>query len=371
METSISITTKDRGAPGSLTLHEILQQPALWPTTLLRMENARPILPSTDCGTIITGAGTSAYAAAAVAQASAYTQAIPTTDLLTASRENILQRVPQFAANGVLLSLARSGNSPESVAVVDRFRHLFPAACHLAITCNSEGRLANRRDVQAIVLDDRTNDRSLAMTSSFSNLVLAGLALRYLPELSQALPAVCRRAEQLLPRLQLEAVEIARSEVSRVIILASGALRPFASEAALKILEMTGGQVVAFSESYLGLRHGPMSFLRSDSLVLCLTSSDPLTRRYEEDLVDELRQKRLGRIVAIAPENFAANSVDNRIEPIAPELPDSLRTPFEIIFAQLLAYELSVRSGLNPDDPSPDGVITRVVERFRIHQSDV
>ncbi len=368
MEEPISIAPADRRIPGSLTLTEILQQPILWPTSIERIENARSALPVSSTYAIVTGAGTSAYAAAAVAQASDLMREIPTTDLLTASRDEIVKVAPEFAQDGLLVSLARSGNSPESVAVVERFQTMFPNARHLAITCNREGRLANMPDVQAIVLDPRTNDRSLAMTSSFSNLVLAGLALQHSEELAGVLPGICRRATQLLPQLQRAAEKLAQRAASRVLILASGVLRPFASEAALKVLEMTAGRVVTFSESYLGLRHGPMSLLQSDSLVLCLASSDPLTRRYEEDLVNELRQKKLGHIIAIAPEEFAAASVEQHIEPIAPELPDSLRTPFEIVFPQLFAYQLSLRSGLNPDEPSPDGVITRVVERFRIHK---
>jgi tagatose-6-phosphate ketose/aldose isomerase len=53
----------------------------------------------------------------------------------------------------------------------------------------------------------------------------------------------------------------------------------------------------------------------------------------------------------------------------APDLPDALRTPFEIPFAQLLAYHLSVRVEVDPDNPSPDGAITRVVRPFRIHET--
>ena len=73
----------------------------------------------------------------------------------------------------MVLSLARSGNSPESVAAVDRIQRFFPALPQYAITCNAEGALGRHPKVQAIVLDPRTNDRSLAMTSSFSNLVVS------------------------------------------------------------------------------------------------------------------------------------------------------------------------------------------------------
>ena len=130
---------------------------------------------------------------------------------------------------------------------------------------------------------------------------------------------------------------------------------------------MTGGRVVAIPETYLGLRHGPMSFLRSDTLVLCWLSNDPVRRRYEEDLLLELRAKKLGRIVCIGTPLAGPEIADTVIAASAPGLPDSLRAPFEIVFAQLLAYHLSLRAGLDPDSPSPDGVITRVVQGVRMH----
>jgi tagatose-6-phosphate ketose/aldose isomerase len=354
---------------GSFTIAEILHQPQLWPTSVERVQSARKALPQlTPRKAIVSGAGTSAYAASAIAASLKAGAAIPTTELLSASRDDLDRAVPEFGDGGVLVSIARSGNSPESMAVVDRFGAMYPSVRHLAITCNAEGQLARRPGVQALLLDPRTNDQSLAMTSSFSNLTLAGLSLAHSDQLAAAMDTVCNRAAEVLPNLRKVADELASTAPSRVVILASGSLLALGSEAALKILEMTGGQTMALPESFLGLRHGPMSFLRSNALVLCVASSDPLKRRYEEDLLQELRKKNLGRIVAIAESDFAPGSVDVHAPPIAPNLPDFLRTPFEIPLAQLLAYSLSIRLGLDPDNPSPDGVITRVVQSFRLHE---
>jgi len=355
---------------GSVTWSEIRQQPALWLTTLERVAQARSALPSLlPQRTIITGAGTSAYAAAAIAAAGTGIKALPTTDLLSASREDVLRAAPEFEQQGLLLSLARSGNSPESVAVIERIGHLFPSVRHLAITCNPDGLLGQIESVQTLFLDPRTNDRSLVMTSSFSNLVLAGLSILHFNVVSASLSRIADRAARLLPTLLRRAEEIAASyPATRAVILASGSLQPLACEGSLKILEMTAGSVVALPETYLGLRHGPMSFLREDTIVFCIVSSDPLKSRYEADLIEELRTKSLGRVVAIAPEDFAPASVAVHVPALAPELPDYLRTPFEVVFAQILGYHLSLKAGLNPDQPSPDGVITRVVPKFRIHE---
>jgi tagatose-6-phosphate ketose/aldose isomerase len=344
---------------GALTRGEILQQPRLWPTTFDRVSvilkfrhSAMPV--------VLTGAGTSAYAASAVAAAWPGASAIPTTDLLLDCAG-----VP---AGALTISLARSGDSPESVAVVRKLQRMHPHSAHLAITCNSEGRLAKMAGLDAILLDPRTNDRSLAMTSSFSNLVLAGLLLRHAETFRQALPRLCARVESALPELERQARRLAALKPRRVVILGSAPFRSATREAALKILEMTAGRSVAMPESFLGLRHGPMSFLERDSLTVCLASSDPMRQRYERDVLQELRDKQLGKVAVIATGDSDI-PCDYLIPAMAADLDDHLRTPFEIVFFQLLAYHLSLAFGLNPDNPSPDGVINRVVRGVAIHDN--
>jgi tagatose-6-phosphate ketose/aldose isomerase len=163
-----------RVAAGKHTRHEIQQQPLLWPTTAVRVQEGITRLrlqgKLANARVVITGAGTSAYAAAAVAAAWPLSIAVPSTDLLLATERYIEDAT-------VLISLARSGNSPESMAVVERVHRLRPEVWHLAITCNPQGALATSPLVNSIILDPRTNDQSLVMTSSFSNLLLAGLCL--------------------------------------------------------------------------------------------------------------------------------------------------------------------------------------------------
>jgi tagatose-6-phosphate ketose/aldose isomerase len=351
---------------GSITHGEIFHQPDLWPTTLARVRDQPPPFSLGNSPPLLTGAGSSAYAATAIAAAWPGASAIPTTDLLVEAR-----RSPPagFGDDGLAISIARSGDSPESVGVVDLLKQLRPRSRHLAITCNAAGRLAREPGVHAILLDPRTNDRSLAVTCSFSNTVLAGLALRHSDQLTAALPAIAERVKAELPSLDAFAETIARSPVARVAVVAPPALFGAAREASLKVLEMSDGQIVAIAETVLGIRHGPMTFLRDDALVLLLASTDPLHRRYEEDLLRELRSKALGRVVVVTPVPVAAGLADVSIPACAPDLPDALRTPFEIVFAQLLAYHLGLRVGVDPDEPSPRGVINRVVQGVRVHDA--
>ncbi len=351
-------------APGVITHGEIFHQPDLWPDTVRRVRIAAIAPVAGDERPVITGAGSSAYAATAIAAAWPGARAVPTTDLLLDARAG---GVPELPPDGLLISIARSGDSPESVGVVEVIQRVRPDVRHLAITCNEQGRLAKTDGVSAILLDPRTNDRSLAVTSGYSNLVLAGLALRHGPRLEESVAAVSARTRAALAALDASATSVAEPPTSRVTVLTPPALFGAGREASLKILEMTDGAVVSMPETFVGVRHGPMTFLRDGELVLCLLSSDMHLRRYEEDLLFELRAKKLGRIVAIASAPLDRSLADHVVSANAPELPDMLRTPFEIVFAQLLAYHLSLRLGLNPDVATPRGVINRVVQGVRVH----
>ncbi len=300
-----------------------------------------------------------AYAAGAIQSAWPASRVVATTDLLTDSR---VLKSAHF-----MLSIARSGDSPESIGAVNLARRNFPGLPQLAITCNAHGQLATDRQIEVLLLDERTNDRSLVMTSSFSNLVLAGLCLSHRDIFQRNLSSICQGVEDQLPGLDTLARAVASSRPSRAVVLASSPLFPWAQESCLKILEMTGGRIPAIPETYLGLRHGPMSFLDRETLALCLISSDPQRQLYEADLIHELNTKQLGRIVCIAPHDFSAEGIHTRIVAAASELPDDLRTPFEIVFPQLLAYHLSLAMELNPDNPSPGGIINRVVNGVRLH----
>jgi tagatose-6-phosphate ketose/aldose isomerase len=204
------------------------------------------------------------------------------------------------------------------------------------------------------------------MTGSFSNLVLGGLALFGEEEIAYELPSICRRVDQGLIAMNPTLENIAQECNDRIVLLATG-MQALCKEAALKIVELTAGQVMAMPETFLGFRHGAIGFLRESTPILCFLSNDPDKRRYEEDVIEDLRAKGLGRLVIIGETNVLISARDWSIPAGAPGLPDGLRTPFEIPVAQLLAYHLSVAAQVDPDNPSPDGTITRVVRPFRIH----
>ncbi len=344
---------------GTDTRCEILQQPDTWLDTIDRCGRAKFRLPVPP---VITGAGSSYYAARAVEAAWPGGRAIASTDLL-------LDGARLLGEAGSLLSLARSGDSPESEAVVRRVQRERPAIRHLAITCNPDGALARMPGVQALLLDPRTNDRSLVMTSSFSNLALAGSLLGPSAVDHDELTDACMAASAALLETEAVAQRLARTAPARVVFLASPVLLGAAWEASLKIMEMTAGRVYTLAESFLGLRHGPMSFLEANTLIVCFVSSSPGLRRYELDLIAELRAKRLGYLVGILPSGAPLDYFDTAIPSAGAQLPDWLRTPFDIVPAQLLALHLSQELGLHPDNPSPESIITRVVRGVTIYDA--
>jgi tagatose-6-phosphate ketose/aldose isomerase len=278
-----------------------------------------------------------------------------------------------------MVSFGRSGNSPESCGAIDAVREAVPECRHLVVTCNAQGALATRYGgdarVAAIVLDEQTNDRSLVMTSSFTNMVLAArlLAAPHDPpgHLRRA-RALARAGGEVLLRLSDSLAAVGRGSFGAVVYLGSGVRYGSAREAALKMLEMTAGRVKTFAETYLGLRHGPMAALDADTLVVGFLSSDPVTRAYEVDLVRELTRKALGArkvIVGHALPPGLASGRDLVVDvPAMAAVADDDAPLLDVLAGQLLAAFRCLSLGLRPDLPSDDGVINRVVEEFALHR---
>jgi len=186
---------------------------------------------------------------------------------------------------------------------------------------------------------------------------------------------LCNRLSEIVERL-IEShfhtlASIGSSDFERAVFLAGAARIGAAQEASLKMLEMTAGRVSTISETYLGLRHGPMSYVDDDSLVVCFLSSEEPARAYEIDLLRELDRKSLGRMKVVIGEGIPANVLrpgDAAIECRGlAEVGDENACVVDVVVGQLLGFFRCLREGLRPDSPSAHGVINRVVEPFRLH----
>jgi tagatose-6-phosphate ketose/aldose isomerase len=105
------------------------------------------------------------------------------------------------------ISFSLSGDSPEAIAVLEQARKAHPDICHLVVSCNSNGRMfrdnADQTQVLAICLDDAVNDRGLAMTSAFSNMVTFGPCLAHIHHrgsYEEVLSRVVEAGRSLRPR---------------------------------------------------------------------------------------------------------------------------------------------------------------------------
>jgi tagatose-6-phosphate ketose/aldose isomerase len=138
------------------------------------------------------------------------------------------------------------------------------------------------------------------------------------------------------------------------------------------MLEMTAGRVTTSCETYLGLRHGPMSAVNDDTLIVCFLSSDLGARAYECDLLRQLTQKQLGLFRVIAGHDIPADLAcekDVVVDYKSAQLTDDDIPILNVIVGQLLAFFRCLNEGLHPDSPSTSGVIHRVVQNFALHSS--
>ena len=360
------------------TLREIMQQPATWRDTASQLQedtvrqSLAGVLAANGGPIVLTGSGSSMYIGECLAPAlqlalGREVRAIAGGTLLTSWRSVL---PPQ---RGLMISLARSGNSPESCGVVDCLLTDAPTWQHLVITCNAEGGLATRYQgdarVSVLVLDERTNDRSLVMTSSFTNLLLAGSGLPSSVGIETTAARAAVAVESMVGAYVDRLAELARRDFNSAVYLGSGGALGAAQEGALKMLEMTRGKVVTMAETFLGLRHGPMSSVNEASLVVALLSSDPDLRGYEHDLLRELSRKRLGMATLLVGEHIPADLVGPN--DLAVELPLSGAGGVSALLAQVvvgqwLAFFRCLHLGGTPDAPS-QGVLTRVVQPFALH----
>ena len=364
------------------TLREICQQPATWTQTCSLMLSCAPMLKESLSGIaslLLTGSGSSEYAGDCVRlvlqnELRVTTQAIGGGILLTDGSKALPLGRP-----GLMVSLARSGDSPESGGALSLLLSLEPEIRHLVLTCNEAGNLAKTYQdhprVHVITMDEGTNDQSLVMTSSFTNLVLAARFLGLLKK-PETYRTICERLSKigsLLLNTHFDTLaRVAGVRFQRAVFLGSGSRFGAAREAALKMLEMTAGRVTTLCETYLGLRHGPMSYVHKDTLIVCFLSSDPTIRAYESDLLRELDQKELGLLKLIVGEDVPQELVranDVVIEcPGLRELGDQNAPIIDVVMGQLLGFFRCLGEGLRPDSPSEDGIIKRVVQSFTLHQ---
>lgn len=374
------------------TAMEIAQQPAMWSATAKlvreRGRELRQFLSATEDHAgpepvlILSGAGTSEFIGNAVVNSlrtglRREVISVPTTHLVTHAAATIVPGHPYL-----LVSFARSGNSPESIAACECVKRLCPDVRQLVITCNRDGALAKaaRADGNALCLElpEPTNDRSLVMTSSFSSMAFAATGLTLL-DTPQALPRLAAdlgtAADRILHEYGDLLHDMAERPFDRACFLGSNSLCGTMQECHLKMQEMTEGRVACRFDSYLGLRHGPQVFVNDSCIVMAALATDPAARRYEMDLLRELHAKGQGTGLLVvcdraAPELRALTDAIIELFPAGAAVDDRYRVMTDVVAGQVLAMFTCLKLGLAPDNPSTVGTINRVVQGVTIYRDE-
>jgi len=378
-------TNKIHNIMETFTYKEILQQPEMWrreyDAVVAQKEEIVRFLDTyltQDTDVVLTGAGTSAFIGDAIAPiVRRYwknVRAVATTELITHAEDYLDKEKPL-----VMISFARSGNSPESVGAVELANKLVKNVAHIFITCNKDGHLAKLSgadNILSLLLPEETNDKSLAMTSSFSTMLMACLMLCHIREIEAVKPQVEAAAENAQAVIDLYADKlkaIAERPFERAVFLGSGPLKGIAEECHLKLQELTDGAVVCKFDSFLGFRHGPKAVVNEKSVVVYLMQEPEEMQRYERDLVKQVdgNNKLVAQVVVSMGERADIEGVKADLYVTMPNGRAKAGifgvTPY-VLVGQLLGFNASVAHGLCPDTPSVSGNISRVVEGVTIYK---
>ncbi|MFC7786824.1 SIS domain-containing protein [Rossellomorea sp. GCM10028870] len=372
------------------TSREITQQPRLWKRTIeIMLENQDELNPffkrikekHPHIRVILTGAGTSAFVGEtllphmrklAKSQDMAL-ECIATTDVVSNPHLYLDRDVPTM-----MISFARSGNSPESLAAVQLGEQLVDDFYGVAFTCNKNGLLAKKTKEKSnhlvIYMPEEANDQGFAMTSSFTTMLLSSLLLfenERILAMKDLIEKISQSGEEIIKGAAQEVEKLAATSFSKVVYLGSGVFQGLARESSLKLLELTGGTISSFFDSSLGFRHGPKSILDQGTMVFVYLSSDPHTRKYDLDILKELYGERSrGKVVAVS--SIKDDDAENHCDVFLSVGLDTIREdifltlPF-VVYAQLFAMYKSIHLGFSPDNPSPSGLVNRVVKGVKIY----
>lgn len=365
------------------TIKEIKQQKKLWIELLdsleLKDSEIKKFLKSVNADErkiIFTGAGTSEFVGnTLLPNMKDNFRSIATTDIVE-NPETYFKKDDKI----LLVSFARSGNSPESLAAVELADQLVDDIAHFVITCSMEGALAqNSKDKKKAYVwytPKASNDKGFAMTSSFTCMLLSGLYVFGNIEknnLRTMIENIIKEIENQEINFETYIKELINLDIERIVYLGSGTLRALAEEATLKCLELTGGKLNVFYNSPLSFRHGPKSIVNEKTLVINLMSNRDYTRKYEIDLIKQMHDEKSKKYLAaldIKHNKDIESNVNYYLSfnnSSLAEYPDIISAFIYIYFAQLFAYTKSESMGFNPDNPCPSGEVSRVVHGVTIY----
>lgn len=366
---------------GIHTAREIDQQPGIWEQVAADIQREHYLLKNfleEASGKVdrilLTGAGTSAFIGISLRGVfqrctGILTEAVASTDIVSHPKDYFHINIPTL-----IVSFARSGNSPESVAALRLADDLSPLCYHLIITCNADGKLAlydSGMRKYVFCLPSAANDQSLAMTSSYSGMLLAGLLCARIGNLDRSMnmiPSLVRYGRKVIEQFTPILKRIADLDFKRAVFLGSGPFYGTATESHLKLQELTDGNVICKSDSFLGFRHGPKAVIDANTLVVYFFSNNDYAFQYEKDLLDDMQRGTSPLYeLGIAESSIATRLRDLFVLSQGEAIDEEFLAVCFVLPAQILGFFKSLQLGLRPDMPSASGAITRVVQGVEIY----
>ncbi|MGM0921391.1 MAG: SIS domain-containing protein [Bacillota bacterium] len=372
------------------TVREIAQQPRLWKETLELISGYSSKImhffneverKHDQFRIILTGAGTSAFVGETILpylkkisnNKVKSLECIPTTNIVSNPYNYLDSSFPT-----IMISFARSGNSPESLAAVNLGEQIIEDFYGIILTCNEDGFLAMKKKHDknhlVICMPKEANDKGFAMTSSFTTMLLSAFLLFHNMDLDTLKKDIEKMAEaggKMIRDHDAAIRQLAETSFSKIVYLGSGVFEGLARESSLKLLELTRGKIPPTYDTSLGFRHGPKSILDSGTIVILFLSSHSYTRQYDLDILREIsRETDRGQIIVLSSfaDEEAKRHCDYFINFKLDDIKEDILLAFPyILFGQLLAMHKSLQLGFSPDNPSPTGVVNRVVKGVTIH----
>lgn len=374
---------------GLNTAKEIIQQPDTWRESVKNLIKNKieiksfidSFLSKKEFRIILTGAGTSAFAGEVcepylTSLLNKRVEAIATTDLVASPKSYFIKDIPTL-----LVSFARSGNSPESVHAVNLATQLVDDLYQVVITCNENGKLAkntvNDEKSLLLLMPPQTNDLGFAMTSSFTTMVLNAMAVFNIDNIenfSSDVDKLSNSVNDFIENNIEKVTSLANKDFERIVYLGSSTSKGIARESALKVLELTAGKVNASYDTPLGFRHGPKSVVDDETVSVIYISNDEYTRKYDLDLAKEMLAHKKNDKVVIVGDNIEEDILNKadyvfNVENINYTVENEVLLPLQqIIFGQMLSFLKSVNLGITPDNPCPTGEVNRVVQGVILHE---
>lgn len=301
---------------GYYTCREMVSQPSLWLEGVNIISEYKDkiekfvheIKSIKDLRIYLVGAGSSAKAAAIVEN---YLKRVTGLEVCSISSTNLITQPDNYIVDdkpALLVSFGSSGNTTEGLEAVRILEEKCKRLYQILIICSAKGEIVERyskkEGVLYIPVPEGTKGRSMAATGEFTLLVQYALMIFDISKINyyrEMFDKAAKDAEGFFERDIYKVHAATNKKYDVVAALGSNALTSLASEMCLKIGELSSGiQGTQFNPT-LEFRHGPKLIMNSKSLISFFISSDPLTKKYEIDMLKECSSdKRNSTIAAVS-----------------------------------------------------------------------